>query len=182
MTHDELVIVGPSRWRIAPDPRADIVGQVRVSVRGGGLRESTVEVPGQDGVVSTKLGYSPAEVTVEVRVADFGQLDRIRRFAEVYRNRRGAEKHTPVQLVHPATHRWGIREVYLVDLEEAPLDWREGYRLTLRFQEWWPETKTKKAAKQQGGGAGDEGGLLGQGVSVLEVDRPSKSPPPPPKR
>ena len=108
-------------------------------------------------------------------MADFGQLDRIRRFAEVYRNRRGAEKHTPVQLVHPATHRWGIREVYLVDPEEAPLDWREGYRLTLRFREWWPETRTKKATKQQG----DGDGLLGQGVSVLEVDRPSKSPPPP---
>jgi hypothetical protein len=177
--HDEIVIVGQGRWRIAPDSRADIVGECRVTVRGGGLRESSVEVPGQDGVVTTRLGYAPAEVTVEVRVADFRQLDRLRQFAEHYRNRRGAQKHDPVQIVHPATRRWGISEVYLTDIEEAPLSWREGYRLTLTFKEWWPETKrsTKKATAQKGG-SGEEP-LLGTGVSILEVDRPSKSPPKP---
>jgi len=177
--HEEIVIVGKRRWRIAPDPRADIVGECRVTVRGGGLRESSVEVPGQDGVVTTRLGYSPAEVTVEVRVADFRQLDRLRQFAEHHRNRRGAQKHDPVQIVHPATHRWGISEVYLTDIEEAPLSWKEGYRLTMTFREWWPETKrtTKKAAAQKGG-SGEEP-LLGTGVSILEVDRPSKSPPKP---
>lgn len=178
MTHDEIVLVGPKRVRIAPDPQADIVGQVRVRVKGGGLVESTVEVPGQDGVVATKLGYSPAEVQVEVRVADMRQLDRLRAFAEVYRNRRGAERHTPVQIVHPATHRWGIKEAYLVDIEEEPLDWREGYRLRLTFREWWPETRTKAAKKQTSGGVGEEG-LIGQGVSVLELDRPSATPPTP---
>ena len=150
-----------------------------MTVRGGGLRESTVEVPGQDGVVTTRLGYTPAEVTVEVRVVNLGQLDRLRQFAEHYRNRRGAQKHNPVQIVHPATRRWEIAEVYLTDIEEAPFSWREGYRLTMTFREWWPETRrTTKKATAQKGGSGEES-LLGAGVSVLEADRPSKSPPKP---
>jgi hypothetical protein len=179
--HDEIVIVGQGRWRIAPDPRADIVGECRVTVRGGGLRESSVEVPGRDGAVVTRLGYAPAEVTVEVRVADFRQLNRLRQFAEHHRNRRGAQKHDPVQIVHPATHRWGIAEVYLTDIEEAPLSWKEGYRLILTFREWWPETKrsTRKAKAQKDGGSSGEGGLLGENVSILSVDRPSKTPPKP---
>ena len=177
--HEEVVLVGKRRWRIAPEPRADIVGECRVTVRGGGLRESKVEVPGQDGVVTTRLGYTPAEVTVEVRVVNLGQLDRLRQFAEHYRNRRGAQKHNPVQIVHPATRRWEIAEVYLTDIEEAPFSWREGYRLTMTFREWWPETRrTTKKATAQKGGSGEES-LLGAGVSVLEADRPSKSPPKP---
>jgi hypothetical protein len=179
--HDEIVIVGQGRWRIAPDPRADIVGECRVTVRGGGLRESIVEVPGQDGVKATRLGYAPAEVTVEVRVTDFRQLNRLRQFAEHYRRRPGAHTHDPVQIVHPATHRWGISEVYLTDIEEAPLSWKEGYRLTLTFREWWPEVKrtTRKAKAQKDGGSSGEEGLLGENVSILSVDRPSKSPPKP---
>jgi len=100
---------------------------------------------------------------------------------ENYRNRRGAEQHTPVQVVHPATHRWGVSQVYIVGIEEAPLSWKEGYRLTLQMREWWPETtrKTKAATKQEDGSGG---GLIGQNVSVLEADRPSKAPPVPPKR
>lgn len=177
MTHEELVLMGPKRVRIAPDPRADIVGTVAVRVRGGGLRESTLEVPGQDGVVSTKLGYAPAEVQVEVRVVDPGQLSALRAFADAYRNRRGAERHEPVQIVHPATHRWGIREAYLTDIEEEPWSPREGYRLRLTFREWWPESRTKAVRKQEGG-SGD-GGTLGQGMSPLEAERPSAKPPGP---
>jgi hypothetical protein len=118
-------------------------------------------------------------MTVEVRVADFRQLDRLRQFAEHHRNRRGAQKHNPVQIVHPATRRWGIAEVYLTDIEEAPLSWKEGYRLTLTFREWWPETKrtTKKSTTQKSGS--DKDSMLGVGVSVLEADRPSQSPPKP---
>jgi hypothetical protein len=69
--------------------------------------------------------------------------------------------------------------VYLTDIEEAPLSWKEGYRLTMTFREWWPETKrSTQKAKAQKGGSGEEP-LLGTGVSILEVDRPSKSPPKP---
>lgn len=157
---NRLVLVGAKRFVIAPKLPADLVAVVRVEVKPGGLREDQKEVPGQDGVTRTFLGYADAEITAEIRIVDEDQLGNVRRLADLFRPKRqdsGAYK--PVEIVHPAAQRWGIRNVYIFEIHESSWTSAEGMTITLSMREWQPTEKRKtKATKPIAAGAGAKAG------------------------
>jgi hypothetical protein len=175
----QITFIGPGarRFKIAPRAPADLLASVRLSVRPGGLREDSAPVDGQDGITRTKLGYDDAEVTAEIRCWDESQMARVKSFADLFRARRGQEAQ-PLQVVHPACDRWGIRYLYIFKVEEPAYDPVEGYRLTLQMREWQPRerrrtTKTKKVEGEN---------LVGEGTSILQPTAITAAQNPPSKR
>lgn len=179
LTHDDIILY-PKGKRFVISANAknkpDLLGAVTVTVKAGGLREDNKPVDGQDGVERTFLGYEDAEVTVNIRIWNLNYLDEAKGLAGILRNKRG-ETPQAMQIVHPATYRWGITEVYLYGITESPFTSKGGMQLELQFREFQPVTtrKTTAAAKIKGAsGTGGAGGIpeIGQ-PSGIDITAPS---------
>ena len=152
---DRLTLIGSKRFVISPRPPADLIGAVRLSLKPGGLREDSIDVPGQDGATRTVLGYADAEITAEIRIWDEAQLPNIKRLADLFRPRREQKTFTPVQIVTPAAERWGIKSVYIFEVRETAWNPRDGLTITLNMREWQPKERRKTTTtKNIGGGSG----------------------------
>ena len=137
-----LTLVGASRFVVGPRGRVDLQAAVRLSVKPGGLKEDSREVAGVDGATRTFLGYADAELTAEIQVWDEEWLPQVRRLADLFRPRREA-KPAPLSIIHPAALRWGIKQVYLVEIQERAWSPKEGLQVTLQMREWQPTEKRK---------------------------------------
>lgn len=146
--HEGITLIGSSgRYVIAPRKPCTMLGVVAVTVKPGGLKEDSAPIKGGDGAERTFLGYDDAQVTVELTLWLPEELSKLKSFAKLYRNRRGRPAE-PLDVIHPATERWGIRSVYIYELEERPYNPKDGYQLTLQLREFQPTTTrtTKKTS------------------------------------
>lgn len=152
---NRLTLIGTKRFVIAPRPPADLIAAVRLNLKPGGLREDSIDVPGQDGATRTVLGYADAEITAEIRIWDEAQLQNVKRLADIFRPRREQKTFQPVQIVAPSAERWGIKSVYIFDVRESAWSPRDGLTLTLSMREWQPreKRKTKTTKPISGGGS-----------------------------
>lgn len=138
-----LVLIGSQRFAIAPDAKADLKGAVSLKVKPGGLREDSKEIDGADGAVRTVLGYADAELTAEVVIWEEEQLPRLKRLNDLFRPRRDQATYRPVEIVHPAAQRWGIKQVYIWQIEQSAWSPSSGLTVTLSMREWQPQEKRK---------------------------------------
>lgn len=178
LTHDDIILYpGGKRYVISANAKndPDLLAAVTVTVKAGGLREDSKPVDGQDGVERTFLGYEDAEVTVNIRIWNLNFLDDARGLASILRNKRGSTPQA-MQIVHPATARWGITEVYLYGITENPYTSKGGMQLELQFREFQPVTtrRTKAADKIKGASGGAGGGISIDQPTGVDVTAPSR--------
>jgi len=176
---NRLTLIGSKRFVIAPRAPADLIAVARLSLKPGGLREDSIDVPGQDGLTRTVLGYADAEITVEIQIWDEAQLQNVRRLADLFRPRREQKTFQPLQIVAPAATRWGVKNVYIFEVREGAWTAQDGMTLTLQMREWQSRERRKtKTTKPVGGGAAAGAAATGSNdYSFLEgrdIAAPSK--------
>jgi hypothetical protein len=144
---------------------------VTVNVRGGGLKEDSAPVAGQDGVERTFLGYDDGDIEVESIADTKAEFNKLRAAVGLYRNRREGKPQV-VTGIHPNLQLHGITNVYIVGLSSDDFDPDRGFILRLKLREW--QSKTSRTTK---GTSKVAGGTAGTGVGAGDTSRPSANRP-----
>jgi hypothetical protein len=156
---ETLVITDGHSFRLA------LPGIVTVDVRGVGLKEDTLDVPGQDGTTRTFLGYTDAEADVLIDVWNADQFNRAIKAIDIFRPRRKA-KPVAYTVLHPNLQAHNILYMYIFDIKAPDYTSENGYQVMLQMREWQEETKkrTSGASKTKGAGKGGAGTGKGSGA------------------
>ncbi|MDX2122966.1 MAG: hypothetical protein SF070_18140 [Gemmatimonadota bacterium] len=148
---ESLKLVGPRGTVTVPN--------VTVNVRGGGLKEDSRPVPGQDGREVTFLGFGDAEIEVESVADTEAEFRKVQAGVELYGNRRDGGRPAVVTAIHPNIQLHGITGVYIFRVETPDYSPQTGFVTRFSLRQWQSKTTgTAGASKVQGGaGAGGSG-------------------------
>lgn len=160
-THDDLFVYPRGgRYWIGPRKPANLIAGVTLSIKAGGLKVDSREVPGDEGAERTFLGYEDAEWDLVLTIWDLqSQYAEVKRITQIFRQWQNniitsdldVKKNyvpQPMRILHPALSRWGITAGYLFGVEENGYNSGEGLIITMRWREYQEEYK--KTTKQTG--------------------------------
>lgn len=138
----------PELWDSCEIGGVRVPGVVRVS-GGHARREDTEEVPGQDGVTTTILGYQPAEFTLDVLLwgdTDYtSYLEFYRRFRPRKSDPKVAEALTVAQ--NAAFMLADVSQLTIYELTVPRWQHDQQYSAQIRMREFIPETTRSKGTK-----------------------------------
>lgn len=186
-THDDLFVYPRGgRYWIGPRAPANLIAGVTLSIKAGGLKVDSREVPGDEGAERTFLGYEDAEWDVVLTIWDLqGQYAEVKRITAIFRqwqkniviSDKDVKKNyvpQPMRILHPALSRWGITAGYLFGVEENGYNSGEGLVITMRWREYQEEYKktTKASGTDKMGKDGVAGPQPYEGTGFIETVNP----------
>lgn len=103
-------------------------------------------IPGQDGERITHLGCKPAEIEITLRMWTEEHLNAFSSLAPVLRPQPKAAAPDPVDIVHPATHLYGIKAIQVLRISlPVPVGDGDVYEVKIRGVEFVPLRKGAKS-------------------------------------
>jgi hypothetical protein len=137
-------------WNTATINNVRVPGIVEVT---GTLsrKDDTADVPGQDGVTMTVLGYAPAQFNMQItmwtaqQAAEYQAL--MLRFmpTQADKNLRDAAARA-VTVIHPAIRMTGRSQLTIYEMTTPDHQGRQIHRATIQFREFIPEIKRSSTA------------------------------------
>lgn len=143
------------------------------------------EAPGTDGATNTYKGYTPAALTVRVRLWTEEHWSLWQTALAKLRPRPGKATPTAFDITHPATAAWGIRSVIITEIEgPTPGDPLGVMDFTLACREYFAPPKknttgTATSSKANGPSTKEKAGEMGRDVgNSTNTDEREKVKPP----
>lgn len=137
---DKLVLVGGAGKFTTP-------GICKISANIG-LNEDSADVPGQDGLQKTLLGYKSATFDAVIQVWTAAQFKELIKIIQLFQPK---NKQAPkaVIAIHPQIQMLNAKEIYITDVTIPPYSSKDGYIVNFKLEQWTSKTSGKRTVEER---------------------------------